>query len=104
MKTYGRVYVETHAVFTSTLVGGEWLATLPYRFTPGEKASGILWIGEWVDLRAGLDDVAKRKFLTLQRVKALCYKPEGGGFDTRLGEFLNLLNHSGGRPWGLISL
>jgi hypothetical protein len=28
-------------------------------------------------------------------VKALCYKPEGRGFDSRWGEFLNLPNLSG---------
>jgi hypothetical protein len=38
-------------------------------------------------------------------VKALCYKPEGRGFDSRWGEFLNLANASGrSRPWGLLSL
>jgi hypothetical protein len=38
-------------------------------------------------------------------VKALCYKPEGRGFDFRLGEFLNLPNPSGStRPWGLLIL
>jgi hypothetical protein len=38
-------------------------------------------------------------------VKALCYKPEGRGFDSRLGEFLNLHNPSGRtRSWGLLSL
>jgi hypothetical protein len=38
-------------------------------------------------------------------VKALCYKPEGLRFDTRLGEFLNLPNPSGRtRPQGLLSL
>jgi hypothetical protein len=38
-------------------------------------------------------------------VKALCYKPEGRGFDTQRGEFLNLPNLSGRtRPWGLLSL
>jgi hypothetical protein len=38
-------------------------------------------------------------------VKALCYKPEGRGFDTRRGEFLNLPNPYGRtRPWGLLSL
>jgi hypothetical protein len=38
-------------------------------------------------------------------VKALCYKPEGRGFDTRSDEFLNLPNPSGRpRPWGLLSL
>jgi hypothetical protein len=34
-------------------------------------------------------------------VKALCYKPEGWGFDTRWDEFLNLSNPFGRtRPWG----
>jgi hypothetical protein len=38
-------------------------------------------------------------------VKALCYKPEGRGFETRLGAFLNLPNPSGRtRPWGLLNL
>jgi hypothetical protein len=38
-------------------------------------------------------------------VKALGYKPEGGGFETRKGEILNLPNPSGRtRPWGLLSL
>jgi hypothetical protein len=38
-------------------------------------------------------------------VKALCYKPEGRGFDSRGGKFLNLPNLSGRiRPWGLLSL
>jgi hypothetical protein len=38
-------------------------------------------------------------------VKALCYKPEGRGFDFRWSEFLNLPNSSGRtRPWGLLSL
>jgi hypothetical protein len=38
-------------------------------------------------------------------VNALCYKPEGRGFDTRWGEFLNLPNPSGRTtPWGLLSL
>jgi hypothetical protein len=37
--------------------------------------------------------------------KALCYKPEGRGFDSWWGEFLNLPNPSGRtRPWGLLSL
>jgi hypothetical protein len=38
-------------------------------------------------------------------VKALGYKPEGRGFETRWGEILNLPNPSGRtRPWGLLSL
>jgi hypothetical protein len=51
--------------FTSALVGGEWSASLPSRFTPGERAADTHWIGGWVDPRAGLDDVEKRKFLAL---------------------------------------
>jgi hypothetical protein len=46
------------------LVGGEWSTSRPGRFTPGERAPGTHWRGRWVDLRAGLDDLEKRKFLT----------------------------------------
>jgi hypothetical protein len=51
---------------TSALAGGEWSASRPVRFTPGERAPGTHWIGGWLDPRAGLDDMEKRKFLTLQ--------------------------------------
>jgi hypothetical protein len=34
-------------------------------WTSGERARGTHWIGGWVDLRAGLDDLEERKFLTL---------------------------------------
>jgi hypothetical protein len=38
-------------------------------------------------------------------VKALRYKPEGRGFDTRWSEFFNLPNPSGRtRPWDLLSI
>jgi hypothetical protein len=38
-------------------------------------------------------------------VKALCYKPEGRGIDTRWGDFLNVPNPSYRTwPWGLLSL
>jgi hypothetical protein len=38
-------------------------------------------------------------------VKAVCYKPEGRGFDTEWGEFLNLSNTSGRiGPLGSLSL
>jgi hypothetical protein len=42
---------------TSALTGVEWSASHPYCFTH--------WIGGWAGPRAGLDDVEKRKFLTL---------------------------------------
>jgi hypothetical protein len=32
---------------------------------PRERAPGDHWIGGWVDLTAGLDDLEKKKFLTL---------------------------------------
>jgi hypothetical protein len=65
MKTYGGVDVQIHIFLTSALVGGEWSASRPGRFTPRERAPGTHWIGGWVGPRAGLDDVDKRNFLTL---------------------------------------
>jgi hypothetical protein len=65
MKAYGGVDVYIHIFLTSAPVEGEWLAPRPSRFTPRERALGTHWIGGWVDPRAGLDDVEKRKFLTL---------------------------------------
>jgi hypothetical protein len=65
MKTYGGVDVEIHIFLTSALAGGEWSASRPCRFNPGESATGTHWIGGWVDPIVGLDDVKKRKFLTL---------------------------------------
>jgi hypothetical protein len=44
-------------------------ASSPSRFTPVEWAPGTHWIGGWVDPRAGLDDVEKRKFFTLPRLE-----------------------------------
>jgi hypothetical protein len=32
---------------------------------PGEVAPGVHWIGGWMGPRIGLDDVEKRKFVTL---------------------------------------
>jgi hypothetical protein len=60
MKEYGTLYVEIRVILTLSLVGGEWSASRPGRFTPGTHC-----VGDWVDPRAGMDDVEKRKFLTL---------------------------------------
>jgi hypothetical protein len=65
MKAYGGVDVQIHIFLTSALAGGEWSASRPGRFTPRERASGTHWIEGWVDPRAGVDDLEKRKFLTL---------------------------------------
>jgi hypothetical protein len=59
------VDVWIHIFLTSALAGGEWSAPRPCRLTPGGKVPGTDWTGGWVDTRAGLDDVEKRKFLTL---------------------------------------
>jgi hypothetical protein len=79
MKSYGEVNVQIHILLTSAPVEGEWPASRPCRFTPGERAPGTHWIGGWVDLRVGLDDVEKRKFLTLP---GLDFRPLGRLFPT----------------------
>jgi hypothetical protein len=54
---------------TSTLAGGEWSASRPCLFTTRERAPGTHWIGGWVDPIVGLNDVEKRKLLTLPRLE-----------------------------------
>jgi hypothetical protein len=49
------------AFFTLEIDGGEWPASRPDRFTPRETAPDTHWIGGWVDPRAVLDAVVKRK-------------------------------------------
>jgi hypothetical protein len=69
MKAYGEwMYRFIHIFLTSALAGGEWSASRPGRFIPREVAPGAYWIG-WVEPRAGLDDMEKRKFLTLLGLK-----------------------------------
>jgi hypothetical protein len=53
-------YSTTHSL-TLALDGNEWSASRPGRFIPRERASGTHWIGGWVDPRAVLDTVVKRK-------------------------------------------
>jgi hypothetical protein len=65
MKAYEGVDVQIHIFLTSALDGGEWSASRPGSFTPGERAPATHLIGSWVDPKAGLGDVGKRKFLTL---------------------------------------
>jgi hypothetical protein len=57
MKAYGAVNVYIHIFLTSTLAGVEWSASRLCRFTPRERAPGNQWIGGWVDLSAGLDEM-----------------------------------------------
>jgi hypothetical protein len=65
MKAYGGVDVYMHIFLTSALAEGEWSASRPGRFNPGERVPGSHWVGGLVDPRAGLDDKKKRKFLTV---------------------------------------
>jgi hypothetical protein len=69
MNAYGGVDVETHVFLTSALVGSDLSVSHPGRFTLGETASDTLCIGGWVGPRFGLDDVEKRKFLTLPELE-----------------------------------
>jgi hypothetical protein len=61
MKAYWGLDVYIHIFLTSALVGGEWSASRPGRFTLGERSPGTHCVGP----RAGLDDVEKWKFLTI---------------------------------------
>jgi hypothetical protein len=65
MKTYAEMDVWIHAFLTSALVGSEWSASRPGRFTPKERAPGTHWIRGWVGPRTGLDAVENRTILPL---------------------------------------
>jgi hypothetical protein len=71
MNTYGGMDVQIHAFLTSALVGSEWPASRPGRFVFGERATGTHCTGGWVGLRAGLDDVERRKLLPLKGLELL---------------------------------
>jgi hypothetical protein len=116
-------------LLTSTLDGGKWSASFPCRFTPGKDGRGAHWIRGWTDRRAVLGAMEKKKCLPSLRnrtpavqsiairatppcsgsvvVEALCYKPEGRGFETGWGELICFNLHtpsSRTKPWGLLSL
>jgi hypothetical protein len=67
MKAYGGVVVQTHVLLALEVVGGEWSASHPGRFTHWERAPSTHWIGGWVDPRVGLDDVEKILVPTVTR-------------------------------------
>jgi hypothetical protein len=70
MKAYGEgIYIYIHISLTSTLLGGEWSSSRLGRFTPRSH-----WIGRYVSREAGLDDVEKRRILTLPEpeLRPLC--------------------------------
>jgi hypothetical protein len=56
----------------SALDGSEWSASPPSRFTPPrERAPGAHWTGGWVEPKAGMDIVKKRKSLAPARNQTL---------------------------------
>jgi hypothetical protein len=57
MKAYGGVDAYIHLFWTSAQVGGDWSASRPGRFTPGERVPSTNWMGT----RSGLDDVGDEK-------------------------------------------
>jgi hypothetical protein len=65
MKVYLGVDALINVFLPSALDGSDWSASRPGRFTPGERAPGTHCIGGWASPRSGLDDMEKRKFLTL---------------------------------------
>jgi hypothetical protein len=69
MKAYGRLAIQIHVFLILALVRGEWSASRPGRFTPGERAPGTHWMEGWVGPRTTLDDMEKRKFLPLLGLK-----------------------------------
>jgi hypothetical protein len=54
---------------SSTLDGGEWQASRPSRFIPGEIAPGIHWPGGWLCPKAGLGAVEKKKALSFLEIE-----------------------------------
>jgi hypothetical protein len=60
MSVWGSGCIDPHF-----LAGREWSVSRPGSFTPVERAPGTHWIGGWVGPRAGVDDVEKRRFLSL---------------------------------------
>jgi hypothetical protein len=55
----------------SALAGGEWSASRHGRITLGETTPGTYCIGSWVVPTASLDDMERRKFLTLPGLELL---------------------------------
>jgi hypothetical protein len=69
MKTYGRAYVYIHVLLVLALVRSERSASRPGCFTPEEIALGTHWIGDWVNLRTGLDDVERRENFSISELE-----------------------------------
>jgi hypothetical protein len=77
MKAYGGTDVWIHIFLTSALNRGEWSASRPCRFTPGETASDTHWMGRWADPNMCLKAVEKRKNLTPVGIRTSAFHPVG---------------------------
>jgi hypothetical protein len=64
-----------YVFLTSALLGGEWSASRPCRFTPKERAPVTHWIGGWVGPRAGTSDMSRWQFLTLPGLELRPFGP-----------------------------
>jgi hypothetical protein len=62
-----------HFFLTSALVRGDWSVLRPCYSPDGERTKGTRRIGGWVDPTAGLDNMEKRTFFTLSRLKLRLY-------------------------------
>jgi hypothetical protein len=62
MKARGEEY-SFYSFITLALDGGEWSASYPAAFIPGERTPGTHWAGGCMGPRAGLDTEARRKIL-----------------------------------------
>jgi hypothetical protein len=104
MKAHKGVDIQIHIFLTSALVGGDWSASRPSRFTPGERAPGTHWKGGWLSPKTGLEDVEKRKVLTLLGLKLrspcraacsqLLYRLRYPGSSHHTSTLVNLIPHS----------
>jgi hypothetical protein len=71
MKEYRGVDVQIHNFLTSSPVGGEWSTSRPGHFSPIGKSPRYPLDRRLGGPRANLDDVEKRKFLTLPGLEPL---------------------------------
>jgi hypothetical protein len=92
-------YVHKTAVFVSTSFAAHQYCHLFQSHKRGRYS-------DWLRVqRARIRSSSSGREKSSVVVKALCYKPEGRGFDTRWSDFLNLPNPFGRtRPWVLLSL
>jgi hypothetical protein len=96
MKTYGGMDVWSHIFLTSALIGCEWSASRPGRFTPGERSPRTHWIWGWVDPWSGLDAgwlPNDYMALCLRSVNMFNYKKERKKLST-LYRFITCVNTS----------